>query len=207
MIRSEIIDALVAAGATAEMLAAAFKADQARSSGARRQAAYRARKASLVTLRDVTEHNVMSRTPPPNKNSPTPPKELTPTPEKPKPLVLAKKTKFRTSIREDDQPTSKDELFASDNGMNSTQIQIEWAQFRDHHLAKGNLMADWHGAWRTWVRNAAKFGGVSANGHGRSNGTEGFVRSVLEDIENDRRRCEESNSKTVPMLQFDRERH
>jgi len=56
-IRPEVLDALVAAGATPEMIVAAVKADQARSSGASRQAAYRARKAaSLVT--DVTQQGV-----------------------------------------------------------------------------------------------------------------------------------------------------
>jgi hypothetical protein len=44
----------------------------------------------------------------------------------------------------------------------------------------------------------------SINSHGRSNGTEGFVRSVLEDIENDRRRREEGAAEIVPMLQRER---
>ena len=29
--------------------------------------------------------------------------------------------------------------------------------FRDYHLAKGSLMADWEAAFRTWLRNAPKF--------------------------------------------------
>tara|TARA_R100000951_G_scaffold113678_1_gene116184 strand:- start:3620 stop:4321 length:702 start_codon:yes stop_codon:yes gene_type:complete len=29
--------------------------------------------------------------------------------------------------------------------------------FRDHHLAKGSTMKDWDAAFRTWLRNAAKF--------------------------------------------------
>jgi len=29
--------------------------------------------------------------------------------------------------------------------------------FKDYHLAHGSLMADWHAAWRTWVRNSIKF--------------------------------------------------
>jgi hypothetical protein len=34
----------------------------------------------------------------------------------------------------------------------------EIAKFRDHHAAKGSLMADWDAAWRTWVGNAVQFG-------------------------------------------------
>lgn len=35
----------------------------------------------------------------------------------------------------------------------------EFAKFRDHHSAKGSVMADWDAAWRTWCRNAAEFAG------------------------------------------------
>lgn len=74
MIKPEVLDALVAAGCTAEQIAAAVKADQARSSGAARQARYRARKASLVTLRDASDVT----NPSPKEIPPTPPKEITP---------------------------------------------------------------------------------------------------------------------------------
>jgi hypothetical protein len=33
----------------------------------------------------------------------------------------------------------------------------ELVKFLDHHRAKGSLFADWGAAWRTWLRNAAKF--------------------------------------------------
>jgi hypothetical protein len=54
------------------------------------------------------------------------------------------------------------------------------------------------------ARGRARQKNRSTNGQGRSNGTEGFVRSVLEDIENDRRRREESAAEVVPMLQCER---
>lgn len=34
---------------------------------------------------------------------------------------------------------------------------LETAQFRDHHQAKGSTMSDWPAAWRTWMRNAQKW--------------------------------------------------
>jgi len=33
----------------------------------------------------------------------------------------------------------------------------ELQRFRDHHTAKGSLMADWNAAWRTWCGNAKRF--------------------------------------------------
>lgn len=79
MIKPEVLDALVAAGCSAEQIAAAVKADQARSSGAARQARYRARKASQSDERDVTSVTVTGD-PSPKEKSPTPPKEITPSP-------------------------------------------------------------------------------------------------------------------------------
>jgi len=34
---------------------------------------------------------------------------------------------------------------------------LEFAQFKDHHRAKGSLMYDWEAAWKTWCRNTIKF--------------------------------------------------
>ena len=36
----------------------------------------------------------------------------------------------------------------------------EFEAFSDHHRSKGSVMADWLAAWRTWLRNAEKFGGA-----------------------------------------------
>ena len=77
MIKPEVLDAMVAAGCTAEQIAAAVKADMGRrSTNAERQARYRAKKANSVTS-NVTERNV-TQEPSPKEKSPTPPKEITP---------------------------------------------------------------------------------------------------------------------------------
>lgn len=36
-------------------------------------------------------------------------------------------------------------------------LATELDQFRDHHTAKGSAMKDWDAAFRTWLRNAARF--------------------------------------------------
>lgn len=77
MIKPEVLDAMVAAGCTAQQIAAAVKADQAGSSGAARQARYRARKASQSDERDVTTVTVTDDLSPKKETSPTPPKEKT----------------------------------------------------------------------------------------------------------------------------------
>jgi hypothetical protein len=125
---------------------------------------------------------------------------------KPNTSYLSKKPKPkpRTSLGRDAEPTEADIDFARKAGMDLRQIAEAWPQFRDFHRMRGNVMADWQAAWRTWMRNAVKFAARDGPGHGRSNGTEGFVKSVLEDIENDRRRREEGGAEIVPMLQRER---
>jgi len=123
---------------------------------------------------------------------------------KPIAIAIVKKPKPKTEIASDDGPHPFDLGFAHDSGLSVSQTKHEWAQFRDHHLKNRSLFADWHAAWRTWVRNVGKF--EPNGGNGRSNGNEGFVKSVLKDIEDDKRRREESDPKIVSMLQFDRDR-
>jgi hypothetical protein len=176
MIKPEVLDALVAAGATAEMIAAAVKAD--RSSGAIRQERYRRNKS--VTERNraspcVTERNGDAKGAPevsPNESINSNP---LPTPSNPSLQELrssregaaARKTKIRSQISEDEQPVEADLEFARKAGMDSRRIDEEWAQFRDHHRKVGALFADWRAAWRTWVRNCGKFAPRLAftNGH------------------------------------------
>lgn len=72
--------------------------------------------------------------------------------------MRAPKTVRRTRIAEDWQPDAKDKDFAESLG-------VDWATegpaFADHHAMHGNLMADWHAAWRTWCRNCVRFGRAS----------------------------------------------
>lgn len=44
---------------------------------------------------------------------------------------------------------------ATSTGVN---LQAELANFLDHHTARGTVFKDWQAAFRTWLRNAVKFG-------------------------------------------------
>lgn len=56
----------------------------------------------------------------------------------------------RTRIAEDWEPDEAGLVFAAQRRVN---VRIEVPKFRDHHIAKGSLMADWSGAWRTWCQS------------------------------------------------------
>ena len=51
-------------------------------------------------------------------------------------------------------PTGSHKELAAELHVN---LDNELAQFRDHHTAKGSAMKDWDAAFRTWLRNAARF--------------------------------------------------
>lgn len=69
----------------------------------------------------------------------------------------ASRAKPRTQIAEDAQPSERDKAEANRAGLSAEQFRSEWRKFRDHHRAKGSLMADWSAAWRTWIGNMAQF--------------------------------------------------
>jgi hypothetical protein len=43
--------------------------------------------------------------------------------------------------------------YARERGWSEREIDFQFEKFKNHHIAKGNLMADWSAAWRTWVGN------------------------------------------------------
>lgn len=49
------------------------------------------------------------------------------------------------------------DLYAKQVGMTEGDIDIECDKFENFHQAKGNLMADWDAAWKTWCRNWQTF--------------------------------------------------
>jgi hypothetical protein len=61
----------------------------------------------------------------------------------------------RSRISDCWQPTAK---HIADATMAGLDCSAEADQFRDHHTAKGSTMLDWDAAFRTWLRNAIRWG-------------------------------------------------
>jgi hypothetical protein len=74
-----------------------------------------------------------------------------PKPNENKPTDSAKR---RSRIPSDWQPRQQERQSAAAQGLDCDK---EATQFRDHHTAKGEPMADWDAAFRTWLRNAVSF--------------------------------------------------
>jgi hypothetical protein len=160
-----VVDALIAAGASAEQVGAAIKAaNKAREAAlaAKREAAaarqrkrrelIASRNVTLVTRdsRDVTLVTAAKVSPAPlQNNSPSsPPKGGSVSPEK-----------FRGSRLPADWTLPAEwRAYASEKGCADPDREAE--KFRDHWHAKAGKdarKADWFAAWRTWIGKAAEF--------------------------------------------------
>lgn len=51
-------------------------------------------------------------------------------------------------------------------------LEREIAQFTDHHDSKGSAFKDWDASFRTWLRNAAKWGGSKRNPYSKQQETD-----------------------------------
>lgn len=114
---------------------------------------------------------------------PIEPTVLSPIIEKPK------RAKPRRQIADDAQPTERDRAYADQGGLNSDDFRLEWRKFRNHHRAKGSLMADWEAAWRTWIDGRSRFANARAGPGGHVNGkpqTNLRMDVILESIEDER---------------------
>ncbi len=112
----------------------------------------------------------------------------------------ASRAKPRTQIGEDQLPERRDVDHAVAAGMTHPDLVAEWRRFRDHHRAKGSIMADWSAAWRTWVGNRDRFAQPRA-GPPRERG--GFATMLMQSIEATNGRKNASNSENLPALSFD----
>lgn len=65
------------------------------------------------------------------------------------------KSPKRTALSADWSPRSQEREKAVSAGLD---CDSELRRFRDHHTAKGSVMADWDAAFRTWLGNAVEFG-------------------------------------------------
>jgi hypothetical protein len=63
--------------------------------------------------------------------------------------------KRATQLPDGWEPNGTHHKIAEETGVD---LKLEAVQFRDHHAAKGSTYKDWDAAFRTWLRNAVKFG-------------------------------------------------
>lgn len=73
--------------------------------------------------------------------------------------------KVRTALPPDWRLPDDGWAYAAGKGLTGDRITQEAEKFRDYHLSRGNVMADWAAAWRTWVGNAGKFSAPVAGGY------------------------------------------
>jgi hypothetical protein len=73
------------------------------------------------------------------------------------PAAKADRKKPLTEVPENWQPSDADRSYAEQAGWSPRRITDEVPRFVDHHRKKDDRFADWHAAWRTWVRNGIKF--------------------------------------------------
>lgn len=83
------------------------------------------------------------------------------------PRETKKRAKARAPLPEPWSLSEVERTYARERGFADGQIASMATSFENHHRAKGNLMADWTAAWRTWCENEIKFRGNS-NGYGGS---------------------------------------
>lgn len=91
----------------------------------------------------------------------------------PSPSSLRSEEKAATNVAAKKRNTRlPTDFYPNETGINAAtglSLVTELDAFRNHHAAKGSLMADWQAAWRTWCGNAHKFAkpASGASGIGR----------------------------------------
>lgn len=80
-----------------------------------------------------------------------------------------KAPKKRTRISEDWRPSPALMAWTREKHP-SVDPNVEGPIFVSHHVAKGDTMASWDAAWRTWMANADKFATQRRTGYGRGPG-------------------------------------
>ncbi len=164
-----ILDALLASGATREMIAAAMKADIAeraaveearlaakREGNRERQRRFKgARKAKVTPNNAGNSDNALADvTPPPNDKISNPP-PVTPT----KPSGLEPKPKkHRLPADWEPRPFKPGSMAAlTIIRWEPGRMERELSKFRDHHTAAGSRFECWQAAWSKWVNNSDDF--------------------------------------------------
>lgn len=99
------------------------------------------------------------------------------TPEPPPP-----KKKRAVALPDGWVPSARNVEDARNANFSDEEIRDEAGHFRDHHHARGTTFKNWDAAWRTWLRNARKFGGSAprrpSGSRAHENLVSGFARAL-----------------------------
>lgn len=68
-----------------------------------------------------------------------------------------------------------DGQYGVDRGMTPDQVRAQFANFRDHHVAKGSKFANWRAAWQLWCRRASEYSASAPQSRSRNHGGEASV--------------------------------
>jgi len=165
-ISAAVLDAMVAAGCTAEQIAAVVKADLAtnderlekkRANNADRQRRHRERNA-LSRVTGVTNGDKRDETPSSSPSPLVPPSQTLP-PIIPQSSSPTPATKRATRLPADWVLPKAWGQWAIDRGYSEATIRLEAEKFRNHWVAKSGKDAtklDWEATWRNWILNSSK---------------------------------------------------
>jgi hypothetical protein len=120
-----------------------------------------------------------------------------------------KRAKPKSKITEDAQPSDRDRQAAADAELHGDAFRAEWRRFRDYHISRGSLMADWSAAWRTWLGNRDKFSARASPNSPKPANTGIAARALLElkkqmEFENGQQPQAVSPSETLECLPIQR---
>lgn len=88
----------------------------------------------------------------------------------------AKNVKRKSTLKDDWKPNDNHRAKCAERGIDAGKLCEE---FRNYHLARGNLFADWDRAFFTWIGNAERFGGGKTVGVSGQPGVGGIVEAGL----------------------------
>jgi hypothetical protein len=220
------ISSMTAAGCNAEQINAVVQAHEAEreqiaaEKRAKKTAQKRKERERMSPYVAATDNDIVRQeatggdNPPPKEIPPIPPKEITPPSRELRSLessraraafVEFKKIYPKRSGAQPWTPAEKKFLTVCREGISPDEILAGAAAYARSEAADDPKFVAQAITWLNQKRWADDYPPRLArdgpNGHGRTNGTTAFVMSVLEDIENDKRRREESDLENVPMLQ------
>lgn len=95
----------------------------------------------------------------------------------------ARDARKRTSLPKDFSPELTGKAAEIVKNWHSSRLAHELDAFRNYHLAKGSLMADWQAAFRTWIGNAEKWSKPNGNGNRDNRGSgNGLLDATLDEM-------------------------